>query len=118
MPHLNKIKLALEQFKNKMQFKRKYHMFYTPKRNKCCYIKEIFDWEAKLKLYKDQAEVKFYLMHKNEKIIKDIFSYRYNPKLFYLLKYEQNRDKLKRKLKNFRHTYLKFKELKLKATLP
>ena len=118
MPYLNKIKYALERFKNKMQFKRKFHMFYTPKKNKCCFTKEIFDWEAKLKLYKAQAGVKFYLMHHNERIIKELFSNRYNPKLFYLLKYGKNKDKLKRKLKNFRHTYLKFKELKLKATLP
>ena len=118
MPYFNKINFALQRFKNKMQFKRKYHMFFTPKKNKCCYTKEIFDWEAKLKLYKAQAAVKFYLMHHNERIIRDIFSNRYNPKLFYILKYGQNKDKLKRKLKNFRHTYLKFKELKLKATLP
>ena len=118
MPYLDKVKYALERFKNKMQFKRKFHMFYTPKKNKCCFTKEIFDWEAKLKLYKAQAAVKFYLMHHNERIIKEQFSNRYNPKLFYQLKYGQNKDKLKRKLKNFRHTYLKFKELKLKATLP
>ena len=117
-PYFNKIKLALERYKNKMQFKRKYHMFYTPKKNKCCYTKEIFDWEAKLKLYKAQAAVKFYLMHHNERIIKEQFSNRYNPKLFYLLKYGKNKDKLKKKLKNFRHAYLKFKELKIKATLP
>ena len=93
-------------------------MFYTPKKNKCCYTKEIFDWEAKLKLYKVQACVKFYLMHHNDRIIKELFTNRYNPKLFYILKYGKNKDKLKKKLKNFRHTYLKFKELKLKATLP
>ena len=118
MPYINKIKFALERFKNKMQFKRKFHMFYTPKKNKCCYTKEIFDWEAKLKLYKAQAAVKFYLMHNNERIIKEQFSNRYNPKLFYRLKYGKNKDKLEKKLKNFRHTFLKFKELKLKATLP
>ena len=118
MPYLNKIKFALERFRNKMQFMRKYHMFYTPKKNKCVYTKEIFDWEAKQKLYKVQACVKFYLMHHNERIIKEQFSNRYNPKLFYLLKYGKNKDKLKKKLKNFRHAYLKFKELKLKATLP
>ena len=118
IPYLNKVKLALTQFKNKRQFMREFHMFYTPKKNKCCYTKEIFDWEAKLKLYKIQAAVKFYLMHHNERIIKELFTNRYNPKLFYILKYGQNKDKLKKKLKNFRHTYLKFKELKLKATLP
>ena len=118
LPYVNKVKYALEQFRNKMQFLRKFHMFYTPKKNKCCYTKEIFDWEAKLKLYKVQACVKFYLMHHNERIIKELFTNRYNPKLFYILKYGKNKDKLKKKLKNFRHTYLKFKELKLKATLP
>ena len=101
MPYLNKIKFALERFKNKMQFKRKFHMFYTQKKNKCCYTKEIFDWEAKLKLYKGQAAVKFYLMHNNERIIKEQFSNRYNPKLFYRLKYGKNKDKLEKKLKNF-----------------
>ena len=35
-----------------------------------------------------------------------------------MLKYGKNKDKLKKKLKNFRHACLKFKELKLKATLP
>ena len=118
LPYVNKVKYALERFRNKMQFLRKFHMFYTPKKTKCCYSKEIFDWEAKLKLYKVQACVKFYLMHHNERIIKELFTNRYNPKLFYILKYGQNKEKLKRKLKNFRHTYLKFKELKLKATLP
>ena len=118
LPYVNKVKYALERFRNKMQFLRKFHMFYTPKKNKCCYTKEIFDWEAKLKLYKVQACVKFYLMHHNERIIKELFTNRYNPKLFYILKYGKNKDKLKKKLKNFRHTYLKFKELKLKATLP
>ena len=118
LPYVNKVEYALERFRNKMQFLRKFHMFYTPKKSKCCYTKEIFDWEAKLKLYKVQACVKFYLMHHNERIIKELFSNRYNPKLFYILKYGQNKDKLKKKLKNFRHTYLKFKELKLKATLP
>ena len=118
LPYVNKVKYALEQFRNKMQFLRKFHMFYTPKKNKCCYTKEIFDWEAKLKLYKVQACVKFYLMHHNDRIIKELFTNRYNPKLFYILKYGKNKDKLKKKLKNFRHTYLKFKELKLKATLP
>ena len=118
LPYFNKVKYALERFRNKMQFLRKFHMFYTPKKNKCCYTKEIFDWEAKLKLYKVQACVKFYLMHHNDRIIKELFTNRYNPKLFYILKYGQNKDKLKKKLKNFRHTYLKFKELKLKATLP
>ena len=118
LPYVNKVKYALERFRNKMQFLRKFHMFYTPKKNKCCYTKEIFDWEAKLKLYKVQACVKFYLMHHNDRIIKELFTNRYNPKLFYILKYGKNKDKLKKKLKNFRHTYLKFKELKLKATLP
>ena len=118
MPYLNKIKFALERFRNKMAFMRKYHMFYTPKKNKCCYTKEIFDWDMKLKLYKAQACVKFFLMHHNERIIKEQFSNRYNPKLFYMLKYGKNKDKLKKKLKNFRHACLKFKELKLKATLP
>ena len=118
LPYVNKVKYALERFRNKMQFLRKFHMFYTPKKNKCCYTKEIFDWEAKLKLYKVQACVKYYLMHHNDRIIKELFTNRYNPKLFYILKYGKNKDKLKKKLKNFRHTYLKFKELKLKATLP
>ena len=118
MPYLNKIKFALERFRNKMAFMRKYHMFYTPKKNKCCYTKEIFDWDMKLKLYKTQACIKFFLMHHNERIIKEQFSNRYNPKLFYMLKYGKNKDKLKKKLKNFRHACLKFKELKLKATLP
>ena len=118
LPYVNKVKYALARFRNKMQFLRKFHMFYTPKKNKCCYTKEIFDWEAKLKLYKVQACVKFYLMHHNDRIIKELFTNRYNPKLFYILKYGKNKDKLKKKLKNFRHTYLKFKELKLKATLP
>ena len=118
LPYVNKVKYALERFRNKMQFLRKFHMFYTPKKNKCCYTKEIFDWEAKLKLYKVQACVKFYLMHHNDRIIKELFTNRYNPKIFYILKYGKNKDKLKKKLKNFRHTYLKFKELKLKATLP
>ena len=118
LPYLNKVKYALARFKNKMNFLRKFHMFYTPKKNKCCYTKEIFDWEMKLKLYKAQAAVKFYLMHHNDRIIKELFTNRYNPKLFYVLKYGKNKDQLKKKLKNFRHTFLKFKELKLKATLP
>ena len=118
IPYLNKVKYSLARYKNKMNFLRKFHMFYTPKKNKCCYTKEIFDWEMKLKLYKAQAGIKFYLMHHNDRVIKELFTNRYNPKLFYILKYGKNKDKLKKKLKNFRHTFLKFKELKLKATLP
>ena len=57
-------------------------------------------------------------MHHNEKIIKELYSNKYNPKLFYVLKYGNNKDKLKKKLKGFRQTFLKFKELKYKATLP
>ena len=114
----DKITSALQSFKNRRDFLKQYHLLYCPKKNKCCYTKEIFDWEAKCKLYKAQAAVKFYLMHHNEKIIKELYSNKYNPKLFYVLKYGNNKDKLKKKLKGFRQTFLKFKELKYKATLP
>ena len=117
-PYSEKIRFALQNFKNRRQFLRENHLLYCPKKNKCCYTKEIFDWEAKLKLYKAQAAVKFYLMHNNERIIKEELTNKYNPKLFYMLKYGNNKDKLKKKLKNFRQTFLKFKELKFKATLP
>ena len=117
-PYLDKIKVALEHFKNKRKFLRENHLLFCLKKNKCCYTKEIFDWETKLKLYKIQAGVKYYLMHHNKKIIKEQYTNKYNPKLFYILKYGENKDKLKRKLKRFRQTFLKFKELKLKATLP
>ena len=117
-PFCEKIKSNLESFKNRKKFLRENHLLFYPKKNKCCYTKEIFDWEAKLKLYKAQAFVKFFLMHHNEKIIKEEFTNKYNPNLFYMLKYGNNKNKLKRKLKNFRQAFLKFKELKLKATLP
>ena len=114
----DKITSALQSFKNKKDFQRQYNLLFCPKKNKCCYTKEIFDWEAKCKLYKVQAAVKSYLMHHNEKIIKELYTNKYNPKLFYLLKYANDKDKLKKKLKGFRQTFLKFKELKCKATLP
>ena len=117
-PYSDRIGRALQNFKNKKKFFRENHLLFFPKKNKCCYTKEIFDWETKLKLFKAQAAVKFYLMHHNERIIKEQLSNKYNPKLFYMLKYGANKDKLKKKLKNFRQTFLKFKELKLKATLP
>ena len=117
-PFSDKINNTLESFKNRRKFLKENHMLYFPKKNKCCYTKEIFDWEAKLKLYKAQAAVKFFLMHHNEKIIKEKYTNKYNPKLFYLLKYAKNKDKLKKKLKHFRQTFLKFKELKIKTTLP
>ena len=117
-PYSDKIRFALQGFKNKRKFLRENHLLYSPKKNKCCYTKEIFDWAAKLKLFKAQDAVKFYLMHHNERIIREQFSNKYNPKLFYMLKYGENKDKLKKKLKNFRQTFLKMKELKLKATLP
>ena len=117
-PYSDRIGRALQNFKNKKKFFRENHLLFCPKKNKCCYTKEIFDWETKLKLFKAQAAVKFYLMHHNERIIKEQLSNKYNPKLFYMLKYGANKDKLKKKLKNFRQTFLKFKELKLKATLP
>ena len=116
--YYDKIKTALEYFKNKRQFLRENHLLFLPKKNKCCYTKEIFDWESKLKLYKIQAAVKFYLMHYNERVIKEKYTNKYNPKLFYILKYKKNKEQLKRKLKQFRQICLKFKELKLKATLP
>ena len=117
-PYIDKIENALKKFKNRRQFLRENHLLYYPKKNKCCYTKEIFDWEEKLKLYKAQAAVKFYLMHNNERVIKEKYTNKYNPKLFYMLKYGNNKEKMKKKLKNFRQTFLKFKELKLKATLP
>ena len=117
-PHIDKVRYSLQSFKNRKKFLRENHLLFCPKKNKCCYTKEIFDWETKLKLYKAQAAVKFYLMHHNEKIIKEQYANKYNPKLFYMLKYGNNKEKLKRKLKNFRNAFLKFKELKLKATLP
>ena len=117
-PFCARISRALESFSNKRKFMRENHMFFVPKKNKCCYSKEIFDWEIRLKLYKAQSAVKFFLMHHSEKIIKEKFANKYNPKLFYVLKYGQNKEKMKSKLKNFRHALIKFKELKLKATLP
>ena len=113
----DKIQNSLENFKNKKQFMRENHLLYFPRKNKCCYTKDIFDWETKTKLYKAQAAVKFYLMHHNEKIIKN-YTNRINPKLFFMLKYGNDKDKMKQKLKNFRNSFLKMKELKLKATLP
>ena len=113
----DKIENSLENFRNRKQFMRENHLLYFPKKNKCCYTKEIFDWEIKTKLYKAQAAVKFYLMHHNERIIRD-YTNKINPKLFFMLKYGNDKDKLKKKLKNFRNSFLKMKELKLKATLP
>jgi hypothetical protein len=68
----DKITSAWQSFKNKKDFQRQYNLLFCPKKNKCCYTKEIFDWEAKCKLYKVQAAVKSYLMHRNEKIIKEL----------------------------------------------
>ena len=113
----DKIQNSLEYFKNRKQFMRENHLLYSPKKNKCCYTKDIFDWETKTKLYKAQAAVKFFLMHHNDRIIKN-YTNNINPKLFYMLKYGNDKDKLKKKLRNFRNSFLKMKELKLKATLP
>ena len=112
------IKYALSKFKNRLGFLRENKMLSIPRKYKCSYTKDIFDWEIKLKLYKLQSKIKFYLMHNNERIIREKYANVYNPKLYYVLKYGKDKSLLKNKLNNFRKAILKLKEFKYKATLP
>ena len=112
------VRNALNRFKNRLDFLKQTQLLSIPHKNKCAYTKDIFDWEIKLKLYKIQSKIKFYLMHNNERIIRDQYANVYNPKLYYMLKYGHDQNVLKNKLNNFRKTILKLKEWKYKSTLP
>ena len=110
----NKIINALSRFYKKQKFIRENFSLSTKLNKKCCFTKDIFDYNTRLKILKIQSYMKMCLMHNWEKnLIK--FSNEYHPKLYYYLKYRKNPDLLKKKLKQFRNYFLKFKELKLKT---
>ena len=108
----NKIINALSRFKQKQKYLRDNYSLSTKINKKCCYTKESYEWSTRLKLEKLQTYIKSYLMHNNEKIMIN-FANKYNPKLYYYLKYGKNTDLLKKKLKKLREYFLKFKELKI-----
>ena len=110
----NKIINALSKYSKKQKFMRDNFSLSTKINKKCCYTKDTYDWNTRLKILKLQSHFKSYLMHKNEKIILK-YTNDYHPKLYYYLKYGKNRDLLNKKLKKFRDYFIKMKELKLKV---
>ena len=110
----NKIINALSRHYKKQKFIRENFSLSTKINKKCCYTKEIYDWNTRLKILKLQSYFKSYLMHYNEKIILK-YTNEYHPKLYYYLKYGKNSDLRNRKLKKFREYFTKLKELKLKV---
>ena len=110
----NKIINALTRYYKKQKFMRENFSLSTKLNKKCCYTKEIYDWNTRLKILKLQSYFKSYLMHNNEKVILK-YTNEYHPKLYYYLKYGKDRDLLNKKLKKFREYFIKLKELKLKV---
>ena len=106
---------ALKRHYKKQEINKKNNIIFIWIKKKCCYTKDIFDWETKQKILQLQAFLKYFLMHKSERILK-ILASKYNPNLYYYLKYGKNPELLKKKLQKFRDVFLKMKELKVKAT--
>ena len=109
----NKIINALSRFSKRQKFIRENYSLSTKLNKRCCYTKEIFDWNTRMKILKIQAYIKSFLMHNNEKYLLK-FTNEYHPKMYYYLKYGKNPNLLKKKLKKFREYLLKWKELQLK----
>ena len=108
----NKIINALSRFSKKQKFIRDNYSLSTKLNKKCCFTKEIFDYNTKLKIIKLQSYLRMHLMNNSEKFLLK-FANKYHPQLYYYLKYRKNKDLLNNKLKKFRNYFLKFKELKL-----
>jgi hypothetical protein len=110
----DKIINALSKFRKKQIYIRENFSLSTKLNKKCVYTKETYDYLTKIKLLKLQSHVKLYLMHNNQKLLLK-YTNEYHPKLYYYLKYMNDKDLLKKKLKKFREYLLKLKELKLKT---
>ena len=109
----NKIISALIRYKNRMNYLRKNFSIGSKFKRKCVYTKDIYEFLTRLKIIKLQTHFKRFIMHNSEKILLK-FTNEYNPKLYYYLKYGNNKYLLKRKLKLFRGYLIKFKELQMR----
>ena len=106
--HCYKIINALMSYRQKQNFIRR-HLFFGTKLKKCVYTKTIYDWSTRLKIMKLQWWVENYLIYNSEKILQK-FGKKYNPNLYYYLKYGKNKHLLNSKLKKLENIYLNLKD--------
>ena len=109
----NKIIRALLRYKIRQNYIRQNYSISTKYKRKCVYTRSIYEWLTRLKIIKLQSNMKRYIMHNSEKIMLK-YANKYNPKLFYFLKYGNNKYLLDKKLKKLRECVVKFKELKMR----
>ena len=112
--YLNKIRDAFrEYYINKCIRLKEKNKFTKPKKEKCLFIKKIFDIETRKRLNKVIANVKGYLSRNNEKIMRKI-SFKVHPYLFYKNKYKDI-NKYKEKIEKFHQCFHKFRLLNLRV---
>lgn len=87
--------------------------FVKPKKEKCVFKKWIFDHETRKKLDKLIANIKGFLLRKNEKYMRKI-AFQVQPYLFYKLKY-QNKAEYQQKIEKFHTLFHKFRVLNLRV---
>ena len=108
-----KIINAFIRYKRRQNYLRKHYSFGSKFKKKCVYTREIYEYITRLKIIKLQSIFKKFIMHKSEKIMLK-FANEYHPKLYYYLKYGNNKKLLSQKLKKLRGYVVKLKELQMK----